>query len=150
MSDVRKTKPGWLAHEWCYSGYLAVIGIRLLAGGEQARIWSLPFWTCLAASVAVITWAGRSPTPFRWRIRLLTYPLAMGLCFYAMGEAVPLLGTERADGVLLMWDRKLLGETPSKSWASWHWPWLVDLAMAGYLFFFVYLVAGPIASQGLS
>ena len=43
------------------------------------------------------------------------------------------------DGLLLGWDRALIGETPSVAWE----PWLEDLAMAGGLFFFYYLIAGP-------
>jgi len=60
-----------------------------------------------------------------------------------MGTAVPLLGTPRADALLLQWDRDLLGETPAVTWEAWLRPWLENVAMAGYLFFFYYLMAGP-------
>ena len=67
----------------------------------------------------------------------------MGISFYAMGAAVPLLGNPGVDGLLLKWDRALAGETPAVAWESWLTPWLEDLAMGGYLFFFYYLIAGP-------
>ena len=82
-------------------------------------------------------------TPWRWRVRLLFYPVAMGISFYALGVAVPLLGHAKVDGLLLGWDRALVGETPSVAWEPWLKPRLDDLAMAGYLFFFYYLIAGP-------
>lgn len=67
----------------------------------------------------------------------------MGVSFYAMGAAVPLLGHPKVDALLLGWDRALIGETPAVAWESWLHPWAEDVAMAGYLFFFYYLVAGP-------
>jgi membrane-associated phospholipid phosphatase len=67
----------------------------------------------------------------------------MGISFYAMEHAVPLLGLPKVDGRLLAWDRALLGETPALAWGPWLRPWLVDVSMAAYLFFFYYLIAGP-------
>jgi membrane-associated phospholipid phosphatase len=117
--------------------------LRLLAHGGAALVWSLVFLGCLLAGVGVFFWAERNPTPGRWRVRLLFYPAAMGICFYVMGMAVPLLGHPKVDPMLLRWDRALLGETPAVTWEPWLRPWLEDLAMADYLFFFYYLIAGP-------
>jgi hypothetical protein len=66
-----------------------------------------------------------------------------GISFYALGEAEPLLGIPKVDGLLLEWDRALVGETPAIVWEPWLRPWLEDMAMGGYLFFFYYLIAGP-------
>ncbi len=134
---------GMLPHEWCFGGFLGITGLRLAWAGGAAWLWAGLFLGCLAASLGVIVWSQRNPTSFRWRIRLLFYPAVMGITFFAMGPAVPLLGQATLDARLLAWDRWLLGETPSVSWISWAKPWLVDVAMAGYLFFFVYLVVGP-------
>lgn len=136
---------GWrgiLPHEWVFGAYLAILAARLTLAGGTAAVWSLVFWACLVGSAAVITWARRNPTPLRWRIRLLYYPAAMGVSFYAMEPALPLL-QPKVDDLLLAWDRALLGETPAVAWERWLQPWLVDIAMAGYLFFFYYLVASP-------
>ena len=136
---------GWrsvLPHEWLFGGFLAILALRLTLRGGAAAAWSLVFWACLAGSLAVIAWAGRRPTRFRWYIRLLYYPAIMGISFYAMEPSVPLLGPKK-DAWLLGWDRLLLGETPAVAWERWAWPWLEDVAMAGYLFFFYYLVASP-------
>jgi membrane-associated phospholipid phosphatase len=132
-----------LPHEWVFGAFLFLTGWRLFVHGGAARAWSLVFFGCWLAGLAVFFWAERNPAPWRWRVRLLFYPAAMGVTFYSLGAAVPLLGVPGADGLLLQWDQALLGETPAVAWQGWVRPWLVDLAMAGYLFFFYYLVAGP-------
>jgi membrane-associated phospholipid phosphatase len=132
-----------LPHEWCFGFFLALTGARLFLKGGAAMAWSFVFLGCLAGSVVVIRWAARHPTPWRWRVRLLYYPAAMGVSFYAMEYAVPLLGIPQVDAVLLAWDRALLGETPAVAWEKHLHPWLQDISMAGYIFFFYYLVAGP-------
>jgi membrane-associated phospholipid phosphatase len=131
-----------LPHEWVFGTFLLVTGIRLFAS-SAARGWSFAFFACLAAAIGMVCWAERSPTPWRWRVRLSFYFVAMGVAFYAMRGGVPLLGNPRVDSLLQQWDRDLLGETPAVAWESWLYPWLEDLAMAGYLFFFYYLLAGP-------
>jgi len=142
-------KDGWrlkavrvLPHEWVFGAFLVITGMRLLAD-SVTRNWAIVFFACLAACVFMVSWAERNPTPDRWRIRLAFYYVAMGICFFSMGTAVPLLGTARVDSMLLQWDRDLLGETPAVVWEPWLRPWLENVAMAGYLFFFYYLLAGP-------
>ena len=150
MSEVTLAfKDGWrlkpaavLPHEWVFSAFLVATGARLLAD-SAARSWSGVFFACLAASLFMILWTERQPTASRWRARLLFYYVAMGVCFFSMAKAVPLLGTPRADALLLQWDRDLLGETPAVTLESWLHPWAENVAMAGYLFFFYYLMAGP-------
>ena len=139
----RATLRAVLPHEWIFGAYLLIFGLRLSAGSEAARNWSWVFFGCLAACVWVFFWAEKNPSPWRWRVRLLTYPSVMGISFYAMGAAVPLLGNGKVDTLLLGWDRALLGETPALAWQKYLGPWTADFSMAGYLFFFYYIVAGP-------
>ena len=144
MDDPNRTKRiSLLPHEWAFSGFLLLTSLRLLVAGDRAVVWSFAFLAQLAASIAVIVWASRRPSPGRWRVRLVVYPVAMGVSFYAMKYAVPLLGNPNVDAMLLAWDRALLGETPALAWQNQLHPWLVEVAMAGYLFFFYYLIAGP-------
>jgi membrane-associated phospholipid phosphatase len=131
-----------LPHEWVFGSFLFITGLRCFAN-SAARSGSFAFFACLATAVLLILWTEHRPTPWRWRVRLASYFVVMGICFYAMGETVPLLGNFRADDLLLQWDRDLLGETPAVAWEAWLYPGLEDLAMAGYLFFFYYLLAGP-------
>lgn len=132
-----------LIHEWVFGAFLWLTGLRLFLQGGTARAWSLVFFGCLGAGAGLFFWAERDLTPWKLRVRLLFYPAAMGLSFYAVGMAVPLLKVPGADSLLLQWDRALLGETPAVAWGRWLKPWLEDLAMADYLFFFYYLIAGP-------
>ena len=132
-----------LPHEWIFGGFLLLTGLRLLVHGGVASLWSLVFLGCWLAGVAVFFWAERNPTPWRWRVRLLFYPASMGISFYAMGVAIPLLGIGKVDALLLACDCALLGQTPAVAWESWLQPWAEDVAMACYVFFFYYLVAGP-------
>ena len=132
-----------LPHEWIFGAYLLLTGLRLLVHGGAARNWSWVFLGCWLAGILIFFWAERNPAAWRWRVRLLFYPAAMGVSFYAMGVAVPLLGHPKVDWLLVDWDRTLVGETPAVAWEPWLRPWAEDLAMAGYLFFFYYLIAGP-------
>ncbi|MDR3378138.1 MAG: phosphatase PAP2 family protein [Verrucomicrobiae bacterium] len=132
-----------LPHEWVFGTFLLLTGIRLFLHGGEAWAWSFVFFGSWLAGLMVFYWAEKSHTPGRWRVRLLYYPVAMGVSFYAIGMAVPLLGIPKVDWLLLQWDRALFGETPSVAWESWLRPWAEDLSMAGYLFFFYYLIAGP-------
>ncbi|HZP07776.1 phosphatase PAP2 family protein [Methyloceanibacter sp.] len=132
-----------LPHEWIFGTFLLLTALRLGFAGNVAQPWSCVFFACLLAAIGAFYWTERNPTPWRWRVRLLLYPAIMGISFYAMGTAVPLLGNDKVDGLLLGWDRALVGETPALAWQYWLHPGLADLAMAGYLFFFFYLVVGP-------
>ena len=132
-----------LPHEWIFGAFLFLTGLRLLVHGGAAGSWSWLFLGCWLAGVAVIWGTERKPTPWRWRVRLLYYPASMGISFYAMGEAIPLLGNGKVDALLLDCDRALLGETPAVAWEKWLRPWAEDVAMGCYVFFFYYLVAGP-------
>jgi membrane-associated phospholipid phosphatase len=144
MSDPTRSKGmPILPHEWCFGLFLAQAGIRLFVKGGMATVWSVLFLACLVGGVYVILWAANKPTPLRWRIRLLYFPAAMGLTFYSMRWAVPLLGIPKVDEMLLEWDRALIGETPAVAWESWLHPSFMDVAMLGYIFFFFYLVIGP-------
>src|ERR1039458_3524344 len=86
-----------LPHEWIFGAYLLLTGLRLLAHGGPARNWSLVFLGCWLAGILIFFWAERNPAAWRWRVRLLFYPAAMGVSFYAMGVAVPLLGHPKVD-----------------------------------------------------
>jgi membrane-associated phospholipid phosphatase len=131
-----------LPHEWVFCTFLFVTGLRLFTN-PAGRSWAFVYLGCLAAAIVMVLWIERNPTPSHWRLRLWFSFVTMAVSFYAMRAAVPLLGHPRVDELLLQWDRDLLGETPAVAWAAWLYPWLEDVAMAGYLFFFYYLIAGP-------
>jgi len=132
----------FLPHELVFGTFLLTTGVRLFAN-SAGRGLSFVFFACLAWIIAMVFWTERNPTPWRWRVRLSSCFVVMGASFYSMRVGVPLLGSPRVDDLLLQWDRDLLGETPAVVLEAWLYPWLEDLAMAGYLFFFYYLLGGP-------
>ena len=131
-----------LPHEWVFGTFLLMTGV-CLSLNRAGRDLSFVFLGCLACMIALIAWTERNPTDWRWRVRLSSCFVVMGASFYTMRTSVPLLGIPRADNLLLQWDRDLLGETPALVLEPWLYPGLEDVAMAGYLFFFFYLLGGP-------
>ena len=83
---ARKIAAAFLPHEWIFNAFLIVTGTRLLIDAP-ARIWAAVFFGCLVASVCVIRWTERNPTPDRRRIRLAFCYVSMGICFFSMGIA---------------------------------------------------------------
>lgn len=132
-----------LPHEWIFGMFLLLTGLRLFWHGGEALPWSYLFMGCWLIGLWLVYWSEQDLTPTRLRLRLLFYPVVMGLAFFAMGHAVPLLGYPKVDRMLLGWDSALLGQTPSVTLESWLRPWLEDLTMGAYLFFFYYLIAAP-------
>lgn len=132
-----------LPHEWSFGGFLAIMWLRLTVQAGATNLYSLIFLGCLLGAIIACVWAHRNPDALRWRIRLLYFPAAMGISFYALGAAIPALNPRKFDTMLLEWDKALLGETPAVSYQAWNDPWLNDLLMLGYLFFFIHLVVVP-------
>ncbi len=132
-----------LPHEWSFGAFLVITWVRLVSETGLVGLHSLIFLGCILGAVGACAWAHQSPTDLRWRVRLLCFPALVGVTFYALGSAVPLLTSRRFDTLLLDWDNALLGTTPAVSYQAWNWPWFNDLLMLGYLFFFVHLVVGP-------
>lgn len=132
-----------LPHELVFGFFLALTFGRLAFHQGIATPQTLVFLGLLLANGAVILWAARRPSPWRWRLRLLFYPALMGLSFATMASAIPLLGVPSADPLLLRWDAQLFGLDVRTFLQSWRRPPFTDVMMAAYLFFFYYLIAGP-------
>jgi len=133
----------FLPHEYVFGLFLVLTWARLVARAGPFSPSSLAFLGCLLTSIGVILWAGRRPTPWRWRVRLLLYPALMGLSFYLMPSAFALLELPRADAQLVRWEHALLGEKINLRIQLWEHPLITDAMMLAYLFFFYYLIAGP-------
>ena len=132
-----------LPHEIVFGTFLLVTWLRLVAAGGFITMPALAFLSFLVGSAMVIAWAKANPSPLRWRIRLLYYPAVMGLAFYMLTPAMKILNLPKADALLNGWDTALFGMNLSVAWQGFSPPLLTDLMMAGYLFYFLYLVGGP-------
>lgn len=139
----RAARWGALPHEYAFGGWLAGMAAWLLAVAGPGRFQSQLFLACALLSLGLIAWCQRRPTPLRWRLRLLWYPSAMGLSFYALPGAVAVLGRPNADARLAAVDQHLLGRPAAEILQAIASPGLTDLLTLCYLFFFVVLVFGP-------
>ncbi|MES2490034.1 MAG: phosphatase PAP2 family protein [Pseudomonadota bacterium] len=144
MSE-RFTAGQWrvLPHEWAFGGFLALTAVRLAMSVGFSDWHTLAFFAFTFGCVVAVIASGRAPGPIAWRIRLLWYPSVMGLSFYTLATAVPLLGVSSADALLAQLDHSLLGFTPAVALTTVHLPWFTDLMVAAYLFFFYILIVGP-------
>lgn len=132
-----------LPHEWAFGSFLALTAGRLAVNAGFGDWHTLAFIAFTIGCIVAVIASGRAPGPIAWRIRLLWYPSVMGLSFYTLATAVPLLGVVSADAQLAQLDHSLLGFTPAVALSALHWPWFTDLMVAAYLFFFYILIFGP-------
>lgn len=143
--SLKKTpKVRWdvLPHEWAFGAFLLFTFLRLLFNAPL-HLCTLIFLGFLLVSGGLIVWTGRKPTPLRWRLRLLWYPVVMGLSFYAIPEAVRLLEIPSADYLLAPFDESLMGLPAADYFLVLQTPLLTDIMASAYVFFFFYLIIGP-------
>jgi hypothetical protein len=140
---LRSARVRVLPHEYVFGFFLALTWVRLLFHAGPNQVPSVAFLAYLLASGAIIFWAGRRPTPWRWRLRLLLYPALMGLSFYTLPSVLALLQVPHTDKLLVHWETVLLGSAARAPFQSWEHPLVTDAMMLAYLFFFYYLIAGP-------
>jgi hypothetical protein len=132
-----------LPHEYVFTLFLALTCGRLAVHVGFFNPLTLTFLGFVLASASVILWSGPEPRPWRWRVRLLLYPVLMGLTFYLMRPVVTALEVPRADALLVNWDMVWLHSNINLAIQGWEPPLFTDLMMLAYVFFFYYLVAGP-------
>lgn len=143
MAQPQQSQLAVLPHEWAFNALLLSLALRLVSHAGFGDFHALQFAACCGGGIAVGAWAARRPSPARWRLRLLWYPLMMGLTFYSLPAAIRTLGVPPADALLARWDLALLGAPATQYFAVIQTPWLTELMVAAYLFFFYYLVFGP-------
>ncbi|HEU0011664.1 MAG TPA: phosphatase PAP2 family protein [Verrucomicrobiae bacterium] len=144
-APVASAKAGMkvLPHEVVFTAFLLITWFRLVAKGHLLSIPAMAFLAFILLSAGMIRWSAANPTPTRWRLRLLFYPALMGASFYSLTPAMALMNVPNADALLNSWDVALLGRNLSVVCQRFVSPWLTDLMMAGYLFYFIYLIGGP-------
>lgn len=132
-----------LPHEALFGGWLAAMALALCSTAGPFSPSTLLFAAYTLTSVALLIWCARQPNGLRWRVRLLWYPSAMGLAFYALPPAIAALHRPNADALLAGLDQQWLGAPVAQRLAPLLSPLTTDLLLLAYLFFFVVLVFGP-------
>ena len=143
LAGLRDWRTRILPHEYAFNLFLALTWGRLVFLPGPAPLAALVLFGGLLAGVGVILWSGRDPAPWRWRVRLLLYPVLMGLSFFLMPKVVTELDVPRADAMLVKWESALTGPNFNLAIQGWEPVWLTDALMVAYIFFFYYLIAGP-------
>jgi hypothetical protein len=140
-----------LPHELVFGAMLALVGLRC---GLRLGWFSGPtllFLGMLLTDAALIVWARRRPTVWRWRVRLAFHPVAFNVVFLSLKGVVPQLTAVRYDRVLESLDRTIWGQTPAEFLQAWVHPVWSEILSGAYLLFFPYLflslwryLAGPV------
>jgi hypothetical protein len=133
-----------MPHEWAFGAMLLVMAARLLWQPGVAQVCSLLFGLYFLAGFALIWWCTSRPTPWRWRVRLMWYHVSMGLVFYTLPTAVRQLGVASADSLLQAADHLYLARPAADYFAVIQSVPATEIFLAAYLFFFWYLLAGPL------
>lgn len=138
-----KRMPKVLPHEYLFNAFLLSVALRVAIADGPLDPSALTFCAYAVVGLALIPWCEASPTPRRWRTRLLWYPCVMGLSFFTLNHAIWHLGVPDADPVLTQIDIALLGAPATHYFGPIESAWLTEFMMAAYLFFFYYLIFGP-------
>lgn len=137
MNPLKKTT--LLPHEILFGLYLLMTWARLVwAVGFFGRD-ALVYLGFLVVNALLIARCVGAPTPLRWRLRLLFYPLAVTFLFAYMKVAVPEIHPASMDDFLERVDTALIGTNLSLRMQALVHPVLTELMSASYILFFPYL-----------
>jgi len=132
-----------LPHEWLCAGFFVWMLTQLLPAAGLLNRYTLLFALLLAVNGALLAFLPYSSNPERgWRWRLLFYPVAMNLLYFALGGAIPAIHPGLEDPLLQAVDRALIGTNLSLRMQPLVNPVLTDLLSFCYMLYFIYLLLG--------
>jgi membrane-associated phospholipid phosphatase len=137
-----------LPHEWAFGAFLLSMVLRLAFNGHALNPYTALFLALFIGGIGLCALTSLHPSRLRWTLRLLWYPSIMGVSFYALAGAIPLLDMPAADARLAAWDMRLLGQPAAEFFTSTQSARLTDFMAVAYCLFFFYLILGP-AHYGL-
>lgn len=132
-----------LPHEVFCGCFLVVTWVRLsLAEGPLGPNAAL--YLAMIVLNALLIGFGHS-RPWRWRLRLLGYPLAMNVIYFNMKAAIPRIAPTRMDTLLQRADALLVGGDLSVRLQAFVHPIATEFFSACYILFFPYLTVSVVA-----
>lgn len=143
---MNETKPfislrqALLPNELCFGAFLLVTWLRLIFAIGLFRADTLIFFALLALNVLLIGACIFRQTNFRWRMRLLFYPVAMSVSYFEMRFAVPAIHPRLVDVFLQRVDHWMVGTNLSLRMESFIHPGITEFMSFCYFVFFPYLV----------
>jgi membrane-associated phospholipid phosphatase len=129
-----------LPHELLFGLFLAITWGRLVFAPGAFSGSAMFYLTIIALNAAVIRYCHRKETPFRWRLRLLFYPVVMNLVYPQLKVAVPKMQSANFDSLLQHLDAVIIGGNLSLRLQPFTHPVLTEISSFCYLLFFPYLV----------
>lgn len=135
------TLPKLLPQEWLCGIFLVSMWIRLVSNTGFFGKDTISFLFFIALNIAAIAFCSFRETEFRWRIRLLFYPVIMNLVYFVLTTAVPAVHPKLEDEMLQAADRWLVGTDLSLLLQAWVQPILTEFLSFCYLWYLFYLFA---------
>jgi hypothetical protein len=129
-----------LPHELFFGLFLAVTWLRLFFVKGFLHYNTLFYLALIAVNLGAIGYCRVRPTPARWRLCLLFYPVAMNCVFFNMKSAIPDLHPGSMDGLLQQLDSHLVGVNLSLRLQPLVHPALTEFFSFCYILFFPYLL----------
>jgi len=122
--------------------FFGLLFLAVLSGLSAAAVpdpaLPLLFLLFLVLQGLVVAFSRERPTPARWRIRLLLYPLLINVVYMRIPDVVAALGLGLRDAMLLHVDRLLIGEDLGVRLQPIVSPLLTELLSGAYLFYLPY------------
>jgi membrane-associated phospholipid phosphatase len=141
MKSPKHWRP--LPHELCFGVFLLLTWIRLSLVEGALGSNALLYLGMILAN-AVVIGIGQDKA-WRWRVRLLLYPVAMNLVYFTMKEAIPKISPHPMDALLQRADTLLIGGDLSVRLQSFVHPFATEFLSFCYLLFFPYMLVSVIA-----
>jgi len=133
-------KRSLLLHEIAFGSFLVITWGRIIFVSGLFDPHSILFGGLTVAAIVLVVVTSRQPTELLWRIRLVFYPVAMNLSFFALKGVVPLIMPHKIDRALQAIDRALIGTSSSLLIEPFIHPLLTEILSICYLLFFPYIV----------
>lgn len=129
-----------LPHEVLFGIFLVVIWVRVVLGLGVMNIDSLVFAILIAMNVVALLLPLRGEGNWRWRVRLLFYPVAMNVAYLQMGPTIRKIHPELEDEFLQHLDELLVGGNLSLKFEAVATPVFTELMNICYFLFLPYVL----------
>ena len=132
-----------LLHEVLFGLLFVTVLVSLAVAGTPDPASMFFFGSFLLLQCLLVLFFFQRPTPTRWRLRLLLYPLLINVVYLRIPQVVAALGLDLQDSTLLQIDRLLIGGDLSVRLEPFVSPHRTELLSGAYLFYIFVPAQGP-------
>jgi len=127
-----------LPHEALFGLLFATVLVSLAVTGCPDCTDFFFFGSFLLLQFLFVVFFRQRPTPTRWRLRLMLYPLLINVVYMRIPQVVAALDLNLRDATLLDTDRLLIGGDLSARLQPFVSPFRTELLSGAYLFYMIY------------